>query len=86
MKYLRFLLLVCWAIPVQAEWGRLFYTPEQRQQLQSSAPVASMPAARQLRRFNGELIGPRGKVQWLDGQIASVPAGVKPGSVINVRK
>ncbi|MBM5574047.1 hypothetical protein [Deefgea sp. CFH1-16] len=85
MKYC-LLLLLCWAMPVSAEWGRFFYTPQQRQQLQSSAQVASMPAASQLRRFNGELIGPRGKVQWLDGQIASVPAGAKPGSVVDVRK
>ncbi|QZA81153.1 hypothetical protein [Deefgea piscis] len=80
------LLLLCWAMPVQADWGRLFYTPQQRQQLQASAPVAAMPVASQLRRFNGELIGPRGKVQWLDGKIASVPAGAKPGSVVDVRK
>ena len=77
------LLLLGVMAPLQAQWGRLFYTPQQRQQLQSGQVLASMP---QQHRFDGELITPRGKVQWLDGKIASVPASVKPGTVWRVRK
>lgn len=71
------------AMPVQAnEWGRLFFTPQERQN-GVSAPVAAgqMPQSAQTRRFDGELQTPRGKVRWVNGEKAQPPAGKKPGDV-----
>lgn len=69
------------AMPVKAgEWGRLFFTPQERGS--GAQPVEnSAPASLQTRRFDGELQTPRGKVRWVNGEKAQPPAGKKPGDV-----
>lgn len=70
----------------QAEWGRLFYTPQQRATLARPAPLhASGPAgsnAAALHYFNGEVHRAGAKpLRWIDGQLdpAQPPSAVKPG-------
>ncbi|MBS1154233.1 MAG: hypothetical protein H6R07_157 [Proteobacteria bacterium] len=70
----------------QAEWGRLFYTPQQRAilarpaSLHASGPAGSNTSA--LHYFNGEVHRPGAKpLRWIDGQLAPAkpPSAVKPG-------
>jgi hypothetical protein len=71
------------AMPVQAsEWGRLFFTPQERESgVSVSATANQTPISAQTRRFDGELQTPRGKVRWVNGEKAQPPAGKKPGDV-----
>ncbi|WP_027469844.1 hypothetical protein [Deefgea rivuli] len=69
------------AMPVQAnEWGRLFFTQQERQE-GVSAPAAADHTLVSARRFDGELQTPRGKVRWVNGEKAQPPAGKKPGDI-----
>ena len=71
------------AMPVEAnEWGRLFFTPQEREGgVSVSATVNQAPVSAQTRRFDGELQTPRGKVRWVNGEKAQPPVGKKPGDV-----
>ena len=70
------------AAPVYAsEWGRLFYSEQERQEgvVQPVTTSETINQSPQKLRFDGELQTPRGKVRWVNGQRAIPPAGVKPG-------
>ncbi|MGL6039813.1 MAG: hypothetical protein ACRC01_01270 [Deefgea sp.] len=64
-----------------AEWGRLFYSEQDRLGgIQTNVSlIAVEQKALQSQRFDGELQTPRGKVHWVNGQRANPPKGVKPG-------
>ncbi|MDR3411843.1 MAG: hypothetical protein P4L87_13025 [Formivibrio sp.] len=72
--------------PVQGAWGRLFYTPQQRAELDRSIPpIASSPTevvTYALHHFNGEMHRDGAKTMyWINGQLdpARPPRRVKPG-------
>lgn len=81
-----FILLLMPLAAAHAEWGRLFYTPQQRTTLARSAPLqASGPTesnAATLHYFNGEARRAGAKpLRWIDGRLdlATPPGMVKPG-------
>lgn len=81
MKRWLCILFTLHALPAQAEWGRLFFTPQQRtapQTITASAPIAE-PS---VHRFSGEVQASDGRsLRWIDGQLSSrkLPQGIKPG-------
>ncbi|MBM5571771.1 MULTISPECIES: hypothetical protein [Deefgea] len=82
--WVSYLLCCLIALPAHAgQWGRLFYSEQERQEGVSHHAPPSDPVQKpaQLQRFDGELQTPRGKVRWVNGQTAQPPAGKKPGDV-----
>ncbi|SFN97253.1 hypothetical protein SAMN05660284_02634 [Formivibrio citricus] len=74
-RLLFFLLLLLVALPSSAEWGRLFYSPAERTELDRNATPLT-------HRFDGEARNSRGRtLRWVDGQLnaSSPPTKVKPG-------
>lgn len=79
---LRVLLGLLLALPAQAgDWGRLFYSEQERREgvTSTAQPAENSAKAPEVKRFDGELQTPRGKVHWVNGERATPPAGVKPG-------
>lgn len=80
-RLLFFLLLLLAALPSSAEWGRLFYSPAERTELdRNTTPLTH--------RFDGEARNSRGRtLRWVDGQLnaSSPPPGVKAGERWNPR-
>lgn len=82
------LLLMIIALSAHAEWARLFYTPQQRANLdqglgpKSNTEQASTPAAEhEWHYFNGEARRDNGQpLRWVNGrQTPQTPRAVKPG-------
>ncbi len=77
----RFLLgILLLAMPARAEWGRLFFSAQERTAI--DRPVQASSPAR-AHRFDGELRSSQGQVvRWIDGRAAphgEIPAHVRPG-------
>lgn len=68
------------ALPARAEWGRLFFSAEERAAIDN--PLHASGPARS-HRFNGELRSSQGQiVRWIDGKAGmdgEIPAHVRPG-------
>ena len=65
-----------------ADWGRLFYSPAERAELERSAQPENRPSSLSLlRRYDGAVRRDGGHLQhWVDGQPAAAPPKtVKPG-------
>lgn len=76
-----YLMVLFLAATAQAEWGRMFYTPQERRQIENGQTGSAPAEAAQL-HYNGKVIHPNGKVQhWVDGEPGKriPPAQVKPG-------
>ena len=76
------ILLLLIAIPAQAEWGRLFYTPQERAALNSGATTTVQATEPTMHYFNGEVQQHNGNtLHWVDGKIIHTPPPktVKPG-------
>lgn len=82
MKYIWLMVLVL-AATAQAEWGRMFYTPQERRQIESGQGVGgAAPVEPGVRHYNGKVIQPDGKVRhWVGGETSKrqPPPQVKPG-------
>lgn len=77
-----FLLGLMLAPPACADWGRLFYTPAERVELERGVPPGNRPAGSpSLRRYDGEVRrSDRRTLHWVDGlPAAAPPKTVKPG-------
>lgn len=68
------------AVPARAEWGRLFFSAQERAAIDSPARASSPARAH---RFDGELRSSQGQiVRWIDGRATprnEIPAHVRPG-------
>lgn len=65
-----------------ADWGRLFYTPAERAELERGVqPGTQTSAPPPLRRYDGEVRRSDGRtLHWVDGLPAAAPPNtVKPG-------
>lgn len=78
MKRIGLIVLVL-AATSQAEWGRMFYTPQERRQIEAGG---DKPVEAAQLHYNGKVIQPDGKVRhWVDGEPGKrqPPPQVKPG-------
>ncbi|WP_410499433.1 hypothetical protein [Chitinibacter sp. S2-10] len=70
MKWWPVLLLIA-ATAQGDDWGRLFFTQQERQLAQ-----AASAGQHEVVQYNGLIQTPRRKIYWVNGQIASPPASL----------
>lgn len=84
MKRIPLLCCLLIAMPAQAEWGRLFYTPQERSEIDRGghAAVTAKTNKPTLHRFDGEAsYNGHVPLRWIDGKAVEhrQPVAVKPG-------
>ena len=83
MKRYLCLLIVFGSMPAHTEWGRLFFSPQQRSDLNRAELHRAPPKATiSTHQFTGEVHSGSGRsLRWVDGQLTSrkLPNGIKPG-------
>ncbi|MBE9607751.1 hypothetical protein [Chitinilyticum piscinae] len=77
-------LLLGQGMAAEPEWGRLFYSPQERTAPVQQQALPASAAAPAVRRYDGQMRRQQGQaIYWLDGQPGrqAPPAQVKPGEL-----